>query len=192
MREAADATSNETVTKGYMHTANEHDRAEMRSAAKGRGARESDVAVIALSALAAAPVLPEGNSFLARSVAIVACATIFALVLFPAFGLYRAPPERSAQRIAIRACIAWALAQSGAALVMCALYGPSFVPAAWYLLWSVASGASLAASRLVAHSALGRAAGIDEPARQFALFDGKPHDEPRAQRNECRHRDATV
>ncbi|WP_026044310.1 undecaprenyl-phosphate glucose phosphotransferase [Burkholderia stagnalis] len=158
-----------------MHTANEPCRADARSAATGLVARTSDVAVIALSALAAAPVLPEGNQFLAPAVAIVACAATFALVLFPAFGIYRTPHDWSAQRIAIRTCIAWALAQAGAALVMRALYGPSFVPAAWYLLWSVASGAALAASRLIAHSALCRAAGIDEPAREVAVIGGGTH-----------------
>ncbi|MGZ2748858.1 undecaprenyl-phosphate glucose phosphotransferase [Burkholderia stagnalis] len=158
-----------------MHTANEPCRADARSAATGLFARTSDVAVIALSALAAAPVLPEGNQFLAHSVALVACATTFALVLFPAFGIYRAPRDRSAQRIALLTCLAWALAQAGAALVMRAFYGPSFVPAAWYLLWSVASGAALAASRLIAHSALCRAAGIDALPREVAIVGAGTH-----------------
>ncbi|WP_321958987.1 undecaprenyl-phosphate glucose phosphotransferase [Burkholderia cenocepacia] len=158
-----------------MHTAHEHCVAHARSAAEGLVARTTDVALIALSALAAAPALPDDNRLLAPEAAIVACAATFALVLFPAFGIYRMPPDRPAPRVAIRTCLAWALAQAGAALLMRWLYGPSFVPAAWYLLWALASGAALAASRLVARSAWRRAAGLDEAEREVAIVGGGAH-----------------
>ncbi|TCW83051.1 undecaprenyl-phosphate glucose phosphotransferase [Burkholderia sp. SRS-46] len=139
-----------------MHTALEERRADPPSAAAGLLARMSDVALIAFSALGAAMVLPDNGGHPSAEVALVASAATFAMVLFPTFGVYRATRDRSRYHAATRTCVAWAVAQACAVLVMLALYQTLPVPPSWHLCWALLSGFALAASRLVARSTLDR------------------------------------
>ncbi len=124
--------------------------------AGGSLARVSDVALISIGALAAALVLPDTGTDRSPELAAVACAATFALMLFPAFGIYRMPDGRTKRRAAILTVLAWLLAQGCAALVMHTLAPESSIPANWYLLWTAASGAALCVPRLVASRTLGR------------------------------------
>ena len=102
--------------------------------AGGSLARVSDVALISIGALAAALVLPDTGTDRSPELAAVACAATFALMLFPAFGIYRMPDGRTKRRAAILTVLAWLLAQGCAALVMHTLAPESSIPANWYLL----------------------------------------------------------
>lgn len=139
-----------------MDTSFEVRHTQVSPIAGGSIARASDVALISIGALAAALVLPDTGIDRSPELTAVACAATFALVLFPAFGIYRRPPGRSKRRAAILTVLAWLLAQACAALVMRALAPASSTPLNWYLLWSAASGAALCVSRLVAGRTLGR------------------------------------
>ncbi|KAG8150027.1 undecaprenyl-phosphate glucose phosphotransferase [Burkholderia catarinensis] len=158
-----------------MQTALKERWASAPSAAAGLLARLSDVALIAFSALGVAMVLPGNGDPASAEAALVASAATFAMVLFPAFGAYRATRDHSAFGLAIRTCVAWALAQACAALVTRALYAPLFVPVGWYVLWAIASGAALASSRLVACRVWRRVAGTDKPERRVAIVGGATH-----------------
>ncbi|WP_193101612.1 undecaprenyl-phosphate glucose phosphotransferase [Burkholderia sp. Z1] len=139
-----------------MDTSFEVRHTQVSPIAGGSIARASDVALISIGALAAALVLPDTRIDRSPELTAVACAATFALVLFPAFGIYRIPRGRSKRRATVLTALAWLLAQACAALVMRALSPASSTPSNWYLLWTVTSGAALCVARLVASRTLDR------------------------------------
>ncbi|KWD80657.1 undecaprenyl-phosphate glucose phosphotransferase [Burkholderia ubonensis] len=158
-----------------MHKTVEKRRQTAPPAAQGLLARIVDVALIAVGAAAAAAVFPGNGIDPSAGIAIAASSAAFAMVLFPAFGVNRAPHAHAKYRVAILTGIAWALAQSCTALVMLALYGALPVPVDGFLLWTFASAAALVASRLVACSTLDRMARTGERDSQVAIVGGGAH-----------------
>ena len=172
---ASDAGSNKTVATGYMDTSFEAGRAHAAQNAGGSIARASDVVLISAGALAAALVLPIPAPGGAAELANVACAATFALMLFPAFGLYRTSPGQSKRRAAAVTAFAWLLAQAGAALVMRALPPTLNVSPNWHLLWTVVTGIALVASRLVARNTLDRVGRTRNGSRLVAVVGAGSH-----------------
>ena len=86
----------------------------------------------------------------------VAFVVTFAMVIFPAFGVYRSWLARSRIRLSGNILLAWIVTHGCGLALIFALLETSIASSLWCICWMVITGAGLTASRLVAHAVLGR------------------------------------
>ncbi|RQR92542.1 MULTISPECIES: undecaprenyl-phosphate glucose phosphotransferase [unclassified Burkholderia] len=158
-----------------MHTALEQQRAAAPSAIHGFLTRIVDITLIALGAAAAAWFSPGDGIDPSDNVAIVASTAVFAMILFPAFGVARIPRDRATGRIVFLTVSAWLLALAGSAIVMFAMRGALPVPPSGFLLWAAASGIALVAFRLAVCATVERIVHVGERTRPVAIVGGGAH-----------------
>ncbi len=158
-----------------MHTALEQQHAAAPSAIHGFLTRIVDITMIALGAAAAAWFSPGDGIDPSDNMAIVASTAVFAMILFPAFGVARIPRDRATCRIVFLTVSAWLLALAGSAIVMFAMRGALPVPPSGFLLWGTASGIALVAFRLAVCATLERIVQVGERTRPVAIVGGGAH-----------------
>ncbi|WP_247873539.1 hypothetical protein [Burkholderia sp. LS-044] len=158
-----------------MHTALEQQHAAAPSAIHGFLTRIVDITMIALGTAAAAWFSPGDGIDPSDNVAIVASTAVFAMILFPAFGVARIPRDRATCRIVFLTVSAWLLALAGSAIVMFAMRGALPVPPSGFLLWATASGIALVAFRLAVCATLERIVHVGERTRPVAIGGGGAH-----------------
>ncbi|GAB7522261.1 undecaprenyl-phosphate glucose phosphotransferase [Paraburkholderia sp. 2C] len=131
--------------------------ARARNDFTGFVARVADVATIAGMAELAAQarfgsLLTQGTLdalFVAFS---IACA----LALMPAFGVYQSWRGRPTMQLVQRVLLAWMCVQAGCVLLIFSLHYASDVSRQWFGYWTVAGGAALIGTRMVAYAILSR------------------------------------
>ncbi|WP_144160068.1 undecaprenyl-phosphate glucose phosphotransferase [Paraburkholderia sp. BCC1885] len=138
-------------------------------------ARLLDILLIASGAVAASffPFVHVTHSI--AEGAFVAFAVAFAVVLFPAFGVYGSWRGRSKIGLASRLSLAWILVQVSGLALMFALHRTTAVSRVWFSSWTVSTAVGLVVSRSVLYAALARLRRAGRNLRTVAVVGAGAH-----------------
>ena len=123
---------------------------------RGLMARVLDVVLVVGGAVAASQVRFEDLTESHFDAAFIAFAAAFALVLFPAFGVYQSWRGRSMLRLTGQISLAWLVVQGCGLALMFALHRTDLISRLWFAYWTGTTGGALIVSRLAAHTVLAR------------------------------------
>jgi Undecaprenyl-phosphate glucose phosphotransferase len=88
--------------------------------------------------------------------AFITFSVAFALVSFPAFGLYESWRGRSMLRLVGQASLAWIVVQACGLVLMFSLHRTDVISRLWFAYWTATTGGALIASRLATYGVLRR------------------------------------
>jgi Undecaprenyl-phosphate glucose phosphotransferase len=123
---------------------------------QGLMTRVLDVVLVVGGAVAASQVRFEDLTESHFDAAFIAFAAAFALVLFPAFGVYQSWRGRSMLRLTGQISLAWLVVQGCGLALMFALHRTDLISRLWFAYWTGTTGGALIVSRLTAHTVLAR------------------------------------
>jgi Undecaprenyl-phosphate glucose phosphotransferase len=119
-------------------------------------ARLLDVLLVVLGALAASQVRFEDLMQSRIDTAFVAFAAAFALVLFPAFGVYGSWRGRAVLRMIGQVSLAWLVIQGCGLTLMFSLHRTDFISRLWFAYWMAMTGGALIVWRMAVYTVLAR------------------------------------
>jgi Undecaprenyl-phosphate glucose phosphotransferase len=123
---------------------------------QGLLARILDAALVVAGAVAASQVRFEDLAGANVDAAFIAFAAAFALVVFPAFGIYESWRGRSIARFAGQISIAWVVVQGCGLTLMFLVHKTDLISRLWFAYWTGMTGGALVVSRGIVHFVLGR------------------------------------
>ncbi|VVD32645.1 undecaprenyl-phosphate glucose phosphotransferase [Paraburkholderia dioscoreae] len=121
---------------------------------RGFLARLVDIVLIVGGAIAASHIRFEDLTQIRGDGAFITFSVAFALVAFPAFGLYESWRGRSLLRLAGQVSIAWLVVQASGLVLMFSLHRTDFISRLWFAYWTATAGGALITSRLLVHAVL--------------------------------------
>ena len=123
---------------------------------QGLLARLVDVILIVAGALVASHIRFEDLQQSRLDGAFITFSAAFALVSFPAFGLYDSWRGRSILRQVGQLALAWLVVQVCGLVLMFSLHRTDFISRLWFVYWMAITGGALMVSRLATHTVLRR------------------------------------
>ncbi|MEW6342399.1 MAG: undecaprenyl-phosphate glucose phosphotransferase [Pseudomonadota bacterium] len=123
---------------------------------QGLLARLVDVFLIVACAVLASHIRFEDMAQSRLDDAFITFSVAFALVSFPAFGLYESWRGRSILRLMGLASLAWILVQACGLVLMFSLHRTDVISRLWFAYWTAMTGGSLIAARLLTYGVLRR------------------------------------
>jgi Undecaprenyl-phosphate glucose phosphotransferase len=123
---------------------------------QGLMARLADVFLIVAGAVLASHIRFEDMVQSRLDGAFITFSVAFALVSFPAFGLYESWRGRSMLRLVGQASLAWIVVQACGLVLMFSLHRTDVISRLWFGYWTAITGGSLLACRLLAYGVLRR------------------------------------
>jgi Undecaprenyl-phosphate glucose phosphotransferase len=123
---------------------------------QGLMARLVDVFLIVAGAVLASHIRFEDTVQSRLDGAFITFSVAFALVSFPAFGLYESWRGRSLLRLVSRASLAWIVVQACGLVLMFSLHRTEVISRLWLAYWTAITGGVLIASRLMTYGVLRR------------------------------------
>ncbi|WP_206995789.1 undecaprenyl-phosphate glucose phosphotransferase [Trinickia mobilis] len=142
---------------------------------RGLTARVLDVVLVVGGAVAASQVRFEELTASHFDAAFIAFAAAFALVLFPAFGIYESWRGRSMLRLTGQISLAWLVVQGCGLALMFALHRADLISRLWFVYWTGTTGGVLIVSRFVVHTVLARIRYAGMNLRQVAIVGCGAH-----------------
>ncbi|HDR9204238.1 undecaprenyl-phosphate glucose phosphotransferase [Burkholderia vietnamiensis] len=118
---------------------------------QGMMARLVDIAVIVAGSLLASQFRYQTVSESHFDSALVTFSIAFALVLFPAFGVYESWRGRSMLRLSGKISLAWFAVQACGIVLMFSLHRSDVISRLWFVYWTAMTGSALIASRIGTH-----------------------------------------
>ncbi|HDR8946398.1 TPA: undecaprenyl-phosphate glucose phosphotransferase [Burkholderia vietnamiensis] len=118
---------------------------------QGMMARLVDIAVIVAGSLLASQFRYQTVSESHFDGALVTFSIAFALVLFPAFGVYESWRGRSMLRLSGKISLAWFAVQACGIVLMFSLHRSDVISRLWFVYWTAMTGSALIASRIGVH-----------------------------------------
>jgi Undecaprenyl-phosphate glucose phosphotransferase len=136
---------------------------------QGLLARILDVALVVGGAVIASQVRFEDFVIANVDAEFIAFAAAFALVIFPAFGIYKSWRGRSIARFAGHLSIAWLVVQGCGLALMFLVHKSDLISRLWFAYWTGVTGGALIVSRGLVHFVLGRIRNAGLNLREVAI-----------------------
>lgn len=145
-------------------------------------ARAFDSMVIVLSAFGAAAISTSAGRRSIVDLPLVAVTTLFALILFAAFGIYESWRGRKKRRLVATIALAWCLVLCAACAIRPAPVRLNGWSSSWLTYWAFGTGIILIGARLLGHTVLNRVRSGGRNLRSVAIVGAGHH------RNDVLHR----